>query len=131
MSRVKPNTTAMGHKCDANACDARATHSPVLCVPYKGYPVQIRSPMIAFVDRHTCPDHFRAFLISDLLTDNIKKEFRRIADENDGMPDFGRAYIKQIRCISDEYQQFQEKTGLVAPGDAKADGRIIIPNARS
>jgi hypothetical protein len=130
LSRIREGTTMGGFICDASACGARATHSPVLCVPYKGYPVQIKPPMIAFVDRHACPDHFGAFRVSDLLVVAIRRQFSQIAEQNDGKPDFDRAYIKQIRCISDEYQKFQEAAGLVKPGDARADGSVIIPNAK-
>lgn len=132
MSRIKEGTTAMGFRCDANGCSSRATHSPVLVVPYKGVSIHkdptAKRPMIAFVDRHACPDHFGAFRIGDVLVDEIKRQFRRIADENRGSPDFDRAFVRHVRVISAEYQQFQEKSGLVPPGDADADGRIIIPN---
>lgn len=132
MTRIKEGTTAMGFRCDANGCSSRATHSPVLVVPYKGVSIfkdpNAKPPMMAFVDRHACPDHFGAFRIDDLLVDQIKRQFNRIADEHYGKPDFDRAFVHHVRVISAEYQQFQEKSGLVPPGDADADGRIIIPN---
>jgi len=128
MSRVVEGTTMGGFRCDASACSAKATHSPVLCVPYEGYPPEIRRPLIAFVDRHVCPDHFRAFTIDDLLEKRIRDQMESIAEQHHGRPAFERAFIQFCRCISDEYQRFQEGAGLVPPGDAYADGRKIMPN---
>ena len=130
MSRVIEGTTALGFRCDATACNAKATHSPVICVPYEGYPPEIRRPIVAFVDKHVCPDHFGYIRPDDMLDKRIRDQMEAIARQNHGRPDFKRAFLNWCRCISSEYQQFQESAGLVAPGDARADGRLILPNAK-
>jgi hypothetical protein len=128
VSRVREGTTMAGFACDAAACSAKATHSPVLCVPYEGYPPETRRPMIAFVDKHVCPDHFRYIRTDDMLDKRIRDQMEAIAAQNHGRPDFKRAFLNWCRCISDDYQRFQESAGLVKPDDAKADGSIIMPN---
>ncbi|MBV8473815.1 MAG: hypothetical protein JO107_16615 [Hyphomicrobiales bacterium] len=127
MSRAIEGTTAGGYLCDAVGCDMIATHSPMLCVPFEGYPVEIRPPLVAFCDVHVCPVHWQGLRSSDFVSKAMTDVIEATAAESNGRPAFKRAYVKPIVCHSYEYLQFQQKAGLVAPDDAIAKGSITAP----
>lgn len=128
MSRIVEGTTLGGYTCDERVCFRRAVYTPVVCVPYEGFPVAVRSPIIGFVDVHVCPEHWPALKIDELITKKMKDAIEAIAVEHNGRPAFNRAYLKKIYCHSAEYLQFQQKSGLVAPDDALAKpGALAMP----
>ncbi len=128
MSRVIEGTTLGGFTCDANGCDRVAVYAPVVCVPYEGFPVQVRKPIIGFIDTHVCPLHWRSIRGYDVLGKKIRDAIEAVAVEHNGRPAFRRAYVKPIRCHSAEFLQFQQKSGLVAPDDALAKpGQLAMP----
>lgn len=118
MTRVKEGTTLQGYSCDARGCDRVAVYSPMVCVPYEGFPLEVRPPIIGFVDTHVCPQHWKDLREADVLGKPVRDAIEHVASANWGRPAFKRAYIKPVLCHSYEYLQFQQKTGLVAPDDA-------------
>ena len=130
MSRRIEGTTMGGFKCDSVGCDQNGTHAPMVCVPYEGYPVEIRNPLIAFLDTHCCRTHFNQLKGYDVLFKAVRDQIEMVARENGGRPAFKRAYVKPVRTQSPEYLNFQRASGLIPPDDAKASGSIIIPNLR-
>ena len=127
MSRRVEGTTLAGYKCDERTCDQNGVYAPVLCVPFKGYPVEVRHPLISFIDRHICMKHWRNVKIDDLLVPHMRKTFQQVADQSGGIPDFRRAYLKRVRCHSADFLAFQQNSGLVPPDDALAKGMIEAP----
>lgn len=127
MSLVKEGTTALGFKCDRAGCDRKAPYTPVYCVPHEGYPVEIRGPIIGMIDTHLCAEHCKDVREEDVVSKRMRDQIEGVAAMNNSRPAFKRAYIKFVPTISDEYQRFQEAVGHVAPGDAQAEGKIILP----
>lgn len=128
MSRILEGTTLGGYACDAVGCGRRAVHTPVVCVPYEGFPVAVRNPIIGFVDVHVCPEHWPALNIDELMTKPMRDAMEAVAVEHNGRPAFKRTYLKPIYCHSSEFLQFQQKSGLVAPDDALAKpGQSAMP----
>lgn len=126
MTRIVEGTTLGGFRCDAVGCAAKATHSPMICVPYEGFPVSIRNPIIGMVDTHVCARHRKSILISDIVSKPMMDVIEETASQANGRPEFSRSYIKFVRVHSWEYTQFQQRTGLVAPDDALAENHPTL-----
>lgn len=122
MARVIEGTSMGGFTCDHPACGAKAVAAPVICVPWKGFPIAIRIPIKVIRDLHVCLAHQAAVRLDDELSSGIKKLVSGLADQHNGRPDFDRATIRFIRVHSAEFQDFLEKNGLVKPGDATPAG---------
>lgn len=122
MTRAIEGTTLGGYICDARGCDRVGVYSPVVCVPYEGFPVEVRPPIIGFVDTQVCAEHWKDLREADVLGKPVRDAIEHVASQNWGRPAFKRAYIKPIVCHSHEYLQFQQTTGLVAPDDALVKG---------
>jgi hypothetical protein len=131
MRRIE-GTTMGGYVCDAAGCDAVATHSPALMVPYYGFPIEVRAPIICQTDVHVCPRHWRSLNISDLMTKDMRVTIEMWANQQEGKPAFERTFLKRVRCHSQEFLEFQQVSGLVPPDDAIAKpgtNKIIMPNS--
>lgn len=127
MSLVKDGSTALGFVCDVKGCGCKATHTPLLCVPFEGLPVEIKTPVMVFIYNQVCMEHRKDVKESDMLFPGMRRKVRDLAAAKGGKPDFDRAYPMFFPCISAEYQDFLEKIGLVEPGDAQAKGTLILP----
>ncbi len=118
-----------GFVCDHPACGAKAVAAPLICVPWKGLPTKIKRPITVIRDLHVCLIHQAAVRLDEELSKGIRLQVSRIAEANDGKPDFERATMRFIRVHSPQFQEFLEQTGLVKPGDATPVGNeVIIPN---
>ena len=118
MTRRVPGTTLGGYRCDRDGCDAAAGWSPVLVVPYEGFTIKERKPLIGMVDTHVCLDHWKDVRVEDVISKPMKDVIEETAALHHGRPDFKRAYIDFVKVHSYEYLQFQQGSGLVAPDDA-------------
>ncbi len=128
MSRVIEGTTLGGFACDARGCARIAVFTPKIHVPYEGFPLEVRNPIVGWVDTHVCPEHVFSIRGYDVLGKKVRDSIEAIAVEHNGRPDFKRAFVRMIRCHSEEFLQFQQKSGLVAPDDALAKpGELAMP----
>lgn len=128
MSRVVEGTSMAGFRCDLDKCGAKAVAAPKIRVPWEDVEQARRPPITVIRDLHVCREHQRAVRLEDELDKPLKRLVEQIAESNGGRPDFRRAVMGFIRVHSPEFQEFQEKQGLVKKGDAtpQAEGMGVF-----
>lgn len=124
VARRTEGTTLGGYRCDRDGCDANGAWTPVLCVPYEGYPVEIRKPLIGMVDTHVCIAHHKDVRMGDVISKQMKDVIEDTAALDGGRPDFKRAWLAFVPTNCGEYLDFQHGAGLVPRDDAMVKGSM-------
>lgn len=128
MSLARPMTSMAGFRCDTDGCTTKAIYTPVLRVPYHGWPTDVEEPMTAMVNVHVCVHHWKSLRGESIMSKELRDVVEEMAAARKLRPAWKRAYLEKLFCHSDAYQRFLEATGTVAPGDAIAPGSIIMPD---
>jgi hypothetical protein len=91
-------------KCMKPGCLARPTRVPVLCVPRKGIPLAMQSPIKATIDIPLCRKHIGEPTVGELLTDNMKRLFvMQTVVNRSNPPDFDKAWIESVTMNDPRY----------------------------
>jgi hypothetical protein len=128
MARRKDGTTLSGYICDCVGCDRNGVVAPVVCVPFEGFPIEVRVPIFGIVDTHVCMEHWKNIKLEDQMTKAMMATIEEVAISKDGRPAFKRAFLRPVILHSQEYLEFQQGAGLVPPDDAVVDGSIEMPD---
>jgi hypothetical protein len=124
MSRRIEGTTLGGFRCDYEGCDQNGAFAPMLIVPWKGLPEQVKAPIETFVDMHFCKGHFGRLSEEKVFSKTLRKGISEFAEERKGHADFTRARIVPYPTTSQRFLEFQQRVGLVPPDDAVIKGSI-------
>lgn len=108
-------------------CLNKAAYTPLICIPYEGYPVDIIPADKLFVFSHVCVEHQKDCARTDYIGPKMRKLAIARAAAKKLKPAFERWFIEFWPCISSEYQKFLIAAGLVEPDDAQVKGEIIAP----
>lgn len=125
MSLVQEGSTRLGFRCDMKGCLNKATHTPIICIPPEGYPIELADRL--FVFSHICMEHRPNALRMNYIGPKMRDLARSRAAARRMKPDFDRWGIEWWPCISSEYQKFLIAAGIVEPDDAQVKGEIIAP----
>jgi hypothetical protein len=125
MALVQEGTTRLGFRCDSKGCLNKATHTPIICIPPVGYPIEFADRL--FVFSHICMEHRQDALRTDYVGPKMQRLARSRAAALGLKPDFDRWGIEWWPCISFQYQKFLIAAEIVPPDDAQVKGEIIAP----
>lgn len=125
MSLVQEGTTRLGFRCDSKGCLNKATHTPVICIPPEGYPIEFSDRL--FVFSHICMEHRADATRTNYVGPKMQKLARSRAAAKGMKPDFERWGIEWWPCISSEYQKFLNAAGICPHDDAQVEGEITMP----
>lgn len=91
-------------KCLKAGCLRMGVRVPVLCVPRKGIPLKLQSPIKATIDMPLCMRHIHEPTVNELLTDAMRQLFYAQAEVNKSPPpDFDKAYLESVTMLSPRY----------------------------
>ena len=123
MRRIE-GTTLGGFVCDSPGCDKNGAYAPMLIVPWKGLPEEVKAPIETFVDMHFCAGHFGNCPEEKLFSKTLRKGISEFAEERGGHTDFKRSRVAMYPTTSQRFLEFQQHVGLVPPDDAVIKGSI-------
>ncbi len=95
-------------QCQTTGCITRAQYAPKICVPAKGYAVELNKHVSVIVGLTLCEDHMVTLEPGSLLN-------RHLVAIIDGFcrgkvpPDYARAFILPVMLDSNEYRMWERE----------------------
>lgn len=91
--------------CFEEGCECLATYLPKVCVPARGYPLEVERSAQCIVQFPMCWKHIQEIKMPEFMTPELEEIFRMML-RNKQPPDFARAWVHHLPLDSDEAQDF-------------------------